>query len=567
MSRARDTAGIIQYNRISFDSNNAVGIGSSIPDTKLDVAGGMRVTGIVTASSFVGAITGTASDASGASGDFSIADKIVHTGDTNTAIRFPAADTFTVETAGSERLRVSSNVGVGDDNPSVKLNVKGSGDSLAGLNVHSKIEDTTSLAANVGGMLAFEGVYTSGAAEAVFSAIHGGKENGTDGNYAGYLRVFTRANGGLPAERLRIDSGGRLLLGTGGLSTDQDAAFQVASTSFGVAQIFRTGSAGSSLHLSSTTGTLASPAALADGDHAGYLSYRAYDGAAWRTGANIGAAADGQTWASGDCPTRLVFATTADAGTSPTERLRITSTGIVRIPDSGKFTCGASDDLQIYHNGSNSFIEDKGTGILALTTNGTGIHFMNDAQDEFLAKFQKDGEVILYQDNSARVTTTADGVDFGGTGSIKVPVGTTAQRNASPTAGDFRYNSETGGFEGYTTEWGSIAGGGGGITSAFSSPSGITTHVFLSDAQEHKFTCSGITTISCAGGVEGESHTIRIINSGITTVGFSTFFLFPSGAAPSLPTADGAISLISFTVNRVGAAGTQLLAGASVNFS
>ena len=169
-------------------------------------------------------------------------------------------------------------------------------------------------------------------------------------------------------------------------------------------------------------------------------------------------------------------------------------------------------------------------------------------------------------DASKKVTTTDhDGVDFGGTGSIKVPVGTTAERPTG-VAGDFRYNSTTGGFEGYTTEWGAIAGGGGGITSAFSSPSGITTHVFLSDAQEHKFTCSGITTISCAGGVEGESHTIRIINSGITTVGFSTFFLFPSGA-PNLPTADGAISLISFTVNRVGAAGTQLLAGASVNFS
>ena len=48
-------------------------------------------------------------------GDLSIADKIVHTGDTNTAIRFPAADTITVETGGSERLRVDSsgNVGIG----------------------------------------------------------------------------------------------------------------------------------------------------------------------------------------------------------------------------------------------------------------------------------------------------------------------------------------------------------------------------------------------------------------------------------------------------------------------
>ena len=40
-------------------------------------------------------------------GDLSIADKIVHTGDTNTAIRFADADTVTIETGGSERFRVS----------------------------------------------------------------------------------------------------------------------------------------------------------------------------------------------------------------------------------------------------------------------------------------------------------------------------------------------------------------------------------------------------------------------------------------------------------------------------
>ena len=45
--------------------------------------------------------------------DPSITDKIIHSGDTNTAIRFPAADTFTVETAGSERVRVTSGGGVG----------------------------------------------------------------------------------------------------------------------------------------------------------------------------------------------------------------------------------------------------------------------------------------------------------------------------------------------------------------------------------------------------------------------------------------------------------------------
>ena len=85
--------------------------------------------------------------------------------------------------------------------------------------------------------------------------------------------------------------------------------------------------------------------------------------------------------------------------------------------------------------------------------------------------------------------------------------------------------------------------------------------------QDHKLTVSGITTISCTGGTEGDSHTVRIVNSGIATVGFSTAFLFPSGSPPVLPTTSGAISLLSFTVHRVGTAGTQLLAGASLNFS
>ena len=104
-----------------------------------------------------------------------------------------------------------------------------------------------------------------------------------------------------------------------------------------------------------------------------------------------------------------------------------------------------------------------------------------------------------------------------------------------------------------------------GIQTEASSGGAITLD--LSSAQDHKVTATGITTITVSGGTEGESHTVRIINSGIATVGFSTFFLFPSGSTPSLPTADGTINLISFTVNRVGAGGTQLLAGASVNFS
>ena len=106
-----------------------------------------------------------------------------------------------------------------------------------------------------------------------------------------------------------------------------------------------------------------------------------------------------------------------------------------------------------------------------------------------------------------------------------------------------------------------------GITTYANVASGIVSTLYLSDAQDHKITTTGFVTFTCSGGSEGDSHTLRIINSGISTVGFSTYFLWPSGASPSMPTASGAISLISFTVQRVGAGGTQLLAGASVNYS
>ena len=78
--------------------------------------------GALTATSFVGNLTGNVTgNATGLSGtpsidcgtgsftgDVDIADKIVHTGDTNTAIRFPSTDTITFETSGSEQLRITS---------------------------------------------------------------------------------------------------------------------------------------------------------------------------------------------------------------------------------------------------------------------------------------------------------------------------------------------------------------------------------------------------------------------------------------------------------------------------
>lgn len=138
------------------------------------------------------------------------------------------------------------------------------------------------------------------------------------------------------------------------------------------------------------------------------------------------------------------------------EKLRITSAGNVSIQnDSGKFTAGASDDLQFYHTGSASYITNA-TGTLFTLTDTFEVKGSNG--NETHLKTVDNGAVQLYHNNSVRVATTADGVDISGTGSIKVPVGTTAERNGSPTAGDLRYNSDNEAFEGYTSSWGALGG-------------------------------------------------------------------------------------------------------------
>ena len=106
-----------------------------------------------------------------------------------------------------------------------------------------------------------------------------------------------------------------------------------------------------------------------------------------------------------------------------------------------------------------------------------------------------------------------------------------------------------------------------GIATEASTVTDGNTVVLDLSKDDHKVLASGVVTIDVTGGTEGDSHTVRIENTGIATVGFATHFLFPSGAAPGLPVASGSKSMISFTVHKVGAAGTELFTGASVNFS
>ena len=223
----------------------------------------------------------------------------------------------------------------------------------------------------------------------------------------------------------------------------------------------------------------------------------------------------------------------------------------ITLPDSavGSINVGLGSDIEIYHDGTNSYIDNK-TNDLIVRTTGSGDDILIYSKDNISLKVHEnedginitgDGAVQLYHNNLEKLTTTS--------GCISV-TGTVA---ATAVTGDGS------GLTGIAV---------GVATTVASGITGITTVLDLSN-NDHKITVSGITTVDVRGGTEGHSHSLRIINSGITTVGFSTYFLFPSGASPIIPTADGTISMISFTVHRQGVVGlaTQLLAGASVNFS
>ena len=134
--------------------------------------------------------------------------------------------------------------------------------------------------------------------------------------------------------------------------------------------------------------------------------------------------------------------------------------------DNTKIALGDDSDLSIYHNGSHSFL-DSSTGILSLRSSNIRLKNADGSKSYIHCTIDA---VEIYRNDQLRITTTFDGADIGGTGSLKLPVGTTAQRNSSPTAGDMRYNSTTGSFEGYTTGWGELGGSGIGIGSTSTNP-------------------------------------------------------------------------------------------------
>ena len=212
------------------------------------------------------------------------------------------------------------------------------------------------------------------------------------------------------------------------------------------------------------------------------------------------------------------------------------------IPDSKEIKIGntaGTPDTKIFHDGTDTIFNQRSGSKFEVQTDQFRIRNTADNANMFSA--DNGGPGYLYFNGNTKLQTSNTGVTVTGT------VAATA----------------------YTGDGSGLSGVSVGITTeALVKTDGQTASLDLTK-DDHKVTATGTVTIDVTGGSEAESHTLRIVNSGIATVGFSTYFLFPSGGTPSLPTTSGAISFISFTVHRAGAVGvsTQLLSGASINFS
>ena len=101
-----------------------------------------------------------------------------------------------------------------------------------------------------------------------------------------------------------------------------------------------------------------------------------------------------------------------------------TMTGNLKLNDNVRSIYGTNNDLEIYNDGANSFIQDVGAGSLFFKTNGAGI-FLKETGGETLAQFLKDGAVNLYHNNVLKFATTSTGISvIGGgnfTGNVTVP--------------------------------------------------------------------------------------------------------------------------------------------------
>jgi hypothetical protein len=344
-----------------IDSSGRVGIGTTSPTAELDIE---RATGTVT-------VQLQSRDSSECAIDFGDnAD-----GDVGRIVYNHGNNYLRFTTAASERLRIDSSgrVGIGTTSPNQKIHIHSTGSSTAYL-------QSTNVSTG------------SGATDGIVMGI-GDATNAYFWNYENGSIVFaTNAQ-----QRAAIDSSGSLLVGTSTarsntpLGGSPAALIERAANSHANADLMLVNNSASGYYPKlifglSQSSSIGSNTLVGSGEVLGFIQFTGNDGSSFKEAARISAFVDG-TPGTNDMPGRLVFSTTADGASSPTERMRIDSNGNTGL--------GTQDPQHILHlHRANS-----GVNYLQITNSTTG----SGSNDGCLFGLNADEDVIVWQRHAKNI--------------------------------------------------------------------------------------------------------------------------------------------------------------------
>ena len=231
------------------------------------------------------------------------------------------------------------------------------------------------------------------------------------------------------------------------------------------------------------------------------------------------------------------------------------SADALEFGENAKAVFGANDDLQIYHDGSNSFISEQGTGNLKI--NAGNLEITNAANTEDIISGAENGAVTLYYNGNAKIATTSTGIDVTGTAvtdGLEVAGTSLVQQtkekmtiSATAANGTINYDALTQAVLYYTTDasgnWTiNVRGDGSNTLNSIMSTGEALTVVFL-------VTQGGTAYYNSAFQVDGSSVTPN----------------WQGGSAPTEGTASG-IDVYTYNIIKTGDAAFTVLASV-VDFS
>lgn len=290
-----------------------------------------------------------------------------------------ATSSFIVKVSQSEKLRItnSGRVGIGTSSPSYPLVVQDA--TLASASVRTTGKGELRLIS---------------ATDASGHALRFGGDSGGS-TEPRILRFLTSGD----SERMRIDKDGRLLVGT-------SSAIASANNSGGNvlclngSQTFFRGSSDTNSQYIEFVKQRSGGTIVSNGDKLGQILFEGHDGSNPIKAAQITAEVDG-TPGTNDMPGRLVFSTTADGASSPTERMRISNNGDVRLNTGGgnvNVGTGTTDGVTFYSPSNPS------AGAFQTSTNGgPAAYLRRRTSDGTIIDFRRDTTAV----GTISVTTTA----------------------------------------------------------------------------------------------------------------------------------------------------------------